>query len=214
MKKRLAIIGSLDLAQLMAHHAITSGLYSEIAGFFDDFRAIGEPTAHGPTLGPLSRVLEAYRQNEFDQMIVGIGYRHLKFREACFQNFRGQVPMGRILSSGCVVDLSAEIGEGSFLLPGTTLDKGVRVGPNCVLNAGVTIAHDSQVQPTCFLGPGVTLSGFVHIGDRCFLGTGTIVVDSVNIAPDIQTGAGAVVTSDLQTSGLYLGVPARLHRPF
>lgn len=209
----LAVIGSRDLAQLIAHHAVESGEWGRVAGFFDDFREPGEATPRGPILGALDQVGAAYAAGEFEAVIVGIGYRHLSFREHCFQLLSGSVPVGRVISRGCHIDSTASVGEGTFLLPGCVLDAGTVVGPNCVLNTGVVIAHDSRVAGTSFLGPGTRLAGFVNIGQRCFLGVGTVISDSVTVADDIQTGAGAVVVGSLTEPGLYLGVPARYHRP-
>ncbi|MFA5508122.1 MAG: acetyltransferase [Vulcanimicrobiota bacterium] len=211
MSIRLAIIGSRDLAQLIAYHARQAHDF-QIVGFFDDFRESGNPTPLGPVLGSLDSIQRDYQEGRFDQLMVGIGYKHLQLREECHTRFREKIPFARVISSGCYVDPSASLGEGSFLLPGCTLDRGVQIGANSVLNTGVTIAHDSSVGTSSFLGPAVSLAGFVRVGNRCFLGIGTTVIDSVEIADGTQTGGGAVVTKTITEPGLYLGVPARLYR--
>jgi sugar O-acyltransferase (sialic acid O-acetyltransferase NeuD family) len=210
--RRLAVLGSLDLAQLLAYHAALSGEWS-VAGFFDDFRVPGESTPGGPILGPISQVEELYAQGEFEALAVGIGYKHLAFRQHCFERFQGRLPFARVVARGCCIDPSARLGEGCFLLPGCTLDAGVSLGANCVLNTGVVIAHDSSIGASSFLGPGTTVAGFVTVGRRCFLGVGTVLIDSLTLGDDVQTGAGAVVTESLERPGLYLGVPARFTRP-
>lgn len=210
--KRLAIIGSRDLAQLLAHHAIESKCYQEVVGFFDDFRPVGDPTPKGPVLGPIESLRHLHSDDRFDHFMVGIGYQHLAFRDRIFQEYAQDFPVGTVISRGCTIDSTAMVGRGSFLLPGCTLDAGVVLEDNCVLNTGVTIAHDSKVGASTFLAPGVTLAGFIEIGSRCFLGTATVVIDSIKVASNVQTGAGAVVVKNIEQSGLYLGVPARFAR--
>ena len=210
--KRLAIVGSRELAQLLAHHALESHSVDEVVGFFDDFQKVGVMTDHGPILGKIEDVFSHFRKGRFDSIIIGIGYNHLSFRESCFKQLQGKIPISTVISLGCHVDSTAKIGSGSFLLPGCTLDKGVIIENNSVLNTGVTIAHDSRIGSSCFLGPGVSIAGFVHVKPRCFLGVGSVLIDSITLSSDIQTGGGSVVVCDLEQPGLYLGVPAKLHR--
>ena len=159
-------------------------------------------------MGAIEEAETFYRAGRFDAVIIGIGYRHLPYRRACFQKFSDRMPFATLVHPSCQIDSTARIGDGSVLLPGCVLDKGVTVEENTLLNTGCTVAHDTKVGENCFLGPGVTLAGFVTIDSGCFLGVGTVVIDGIRICRNVQTGGGAVLIKDIDEPGLYVGVPA------
>lgn len=205
---RIAIVGAGDLGQLIAHHAAANAR-TEIVGFFDDTIPAGGQVAGVPVFGPLSEFERTHQSGVFDAFIMGIGYRHLAFRDTFYRKCREFAPAATIVHPSCFVDATSIIGPGSFLLPGCVIDRGCRIGENSVLNTGCVIAHDTRVGDSVFLGPGVTLAGFVDVESRAFLGVSTAVIDNVRICADVQTGGGAVVVDSLSEPGLYLGVPAR-----
>jgi sugar O-acyltransferase (sialic acid O-acetyltransferase NeuD family) len=209
--KRLAIIGSGDLGQLIAYHASNDNHYS-IAGFVDDFEELDSFKVGIPILGSIKDVIELLKQDKFDCIMIGIGYKHMTVRKAIFEMFIGRVPFGKIIHTSAYVDSSSIIGNGSFILPNCTLDKHVIIGENVLLNTATVIAHDSKVDSHCFLAPGVNVAGKVHINECCVIGIGTTIIDNILIKPSIKTGAGAVVIENLTQSGLYLGVPAILKK--
>jgi sugar O-acyltransferase (sialic acid O-acetyltransferase NeuD family) len=206
--KRLAIIGSGDLGQLIAHHAISDNQY-ELVGFFDDYRNYGEEVGLGTVLGKINEVEQVFATGKFDCLMIGIGYKHPDFRKDCFERFSGKIAIGKLVHSSCYVDPSVIIGAGSCLLPGCVLDWRVVVEENVLLNTGCKIAHDTRIGSHSFLGPGVVLAGFIVVGEGSFIGVGTIIVDNISIAPRTQTGGGAVITRNIVDAGLYVGVPAK-----
>lgn len=204
---KLAIIGSRDLGQLVAHHASSTKQF-EVVGFFDDYRSKGETTPHGPILGKIQELAAAHASGRIDAFLMGVGYDHLTFRNECYIQLRNEVPAATFIHPSCYVDTSAKIEEGCFLLPGCVIDAGVVIHKNSLLNTACTIAHDTTVGTNCFLGPGVNLTGFITIGSDCFIGAGTTMVEKLSICSGVQTGAGAVITKPISTPGLYVGVPA------
>src|SRR5258708_1337241 len=151
--KKLAIIGSGDLGTLIAYHARQQE-YS-VAGFFNDFKAVGELVEGLPILGGTTRILEAFKMGIFDELMIGVGYKHFEARKSLFEQFRGQVPFATIIHKDVSVADSCIIGEGSFILPGCILDNNVRIGDNVLINVGSTVAHDSSVGNHSFLSPRV-----------------------------------------------------------
>lgn len=206
--KKLAIIGSGDLGQLIAHHALTDRQYI-LAGFFDDYKSKGDIVGIGPVIGKVDDVQGVFQSGAFDCLMIGVGYNHPEFRKKCFDAFFNNIPFATLIHSSCYVDASARVAEGAFLLPGCVLDSGVVIEENALLNTGCTVAHDTVIGRHSFLGPGVILAGFITIGEGCFIGVGTTVIDNISIAPQVQTGGGAVVTRDLLEAGLYIGIPAK-----
>lgn len=211
MLQRLGIIGSGDLGQLIAYHAATDGHY-EIAGFFDDYKEKGALAGKYPVLGGVNDVEEAYRNKQFDCLMIGIGYKHFAQRMAVFERFQGKIPYGRIVHTSAYTDASSKIGEGAFILPGCILDTNVVIEENVLLNTGCCIAHDSTVRQHTFLSPRVVVAGFVSIGKCCNIGINTTVIDNITIADHVQTGGATVVIRDIQEKGLYVGNPARFIR--
>ena len=209
--KRLAIIGSGDLGQLIAHHAFDDNHY-QIAGFFDDFRAPGDLAGDYPVLGGVEAIWSQFQAGQFDELMIGIGYKHLAVRRALFQRFFGQVPLGRIVHSSASIDASCRLGAGVFVLPGCVLDCKVVLADNVLLSTACTIAHDSQVGAHTFMSPRVAVAGFVQIGEGCNIGINTTLIDNITIGDSIQTGGGTVVIKSLGQSGLYVGNPARFVR--
>jgi sugar O-acyltransferase (sialic acid O-acetyltransferase NeuD family) len=207
--KRLAIIGAGDLGQQIAHHAEATSQFS-IAGYFDDFQAVATVVGAHPVLGKLDAIEDAHRRGMFDQLLLGIGYKHLALRHAIYQRLHDRVPFARLVHPAAWVDPSAIVEPGVIIYPGCVIDQCTRIGANTLLNLGCVLAHHGQIGRSCFFGPGVRLAGFVNVGERCLLGIGSVVIDNVTLAADVRTGGGAVVTGNLGQAGLYVGVPARL----
>lgn len=209
--KKLAIIGSGDLGKLIAHHAQATELYT-IAGFFDDFKTTGDKAHSHPILGGKDNIQPLFEQGEFDELMVGIGYKYFDFRKAIFEQFKGTIPFARVIHPSAYIDPSATIGEGVLIHPNCTLDMNVIVGDNVLLNTAVSIAHDSDVGNHSFLSPNVSVAGFVKIGKCCNIGINTTIIDNITIVDQTQTGGGTVVVKDIEKSGLYVGNPARFIR--
>jgi sugar O-acyltransferase (sialic acid O-acetyltransferase NeuD family) len=208
LAKRLAIVGSGDLGQLIAHHASVDADF-HVVGFFDDADQVGRRTAYGPILGRTSDCRSHFQGGAFDCFAFGIGYKHAGLRASLFKDLARSIPAATIVHSSCFVDRTAHVPPGAVLLPGCVLDKGVVLGENVLLNTACAIAHDTRVGNNCFLGPRVSLAGFIEIGESCFLGVSTTIIDRIKICAGVQTGGGAVVINNITEPGLYVGVPAR-----
>lgn len=209
--KRIAVIGSGDLGQLIAYHA-ENDKQANVVGFFDDFKETGETIQNLPILGGIDNVVKLYDKGAFDQIILGIGYKHFDFREEVFNRFYGKIKFATLIHSSCYVDSSCKIGEGVCLLPGSVLGSNVNIHHNVLINIGCTIAHDSVVQSHSFISPRVAIAGFVEVGEKCNIGINATLIDNIKISNNVQIGGGGVVISDINTKGLYVGNPVRFIR--
>lgn len=209
--KKLAIIGSGHLGQLIAYHAENCGLY-KVVGFFDDYISVGELVNEIPVLGKIAEIETCYEKAVFDEIIIGVGYKHFEFREHLFVHLNEIIPFAIVIHSSCYVDPSCSIGKGVFLLPGCVLDCNVVIGDNVLVNTGCVIAHDSEIEAHTFLSPSVSIAGFVRVGKRCNIGINTTIIDGITIVDDVQTGGGTVVIKNIETKGLYVGNPLRFVR--
>lgn len=209
--RKLAIIGSGDLGEQLAWHATNDNHY-DVVGFFDDYAEAGTIKHNRTILGKIDDALSCYHQGLFDELIIAIGYRHFNQRQAIFDRFSAEIPMGRILHSSAYIDAAACVGKGVVVFPGCVVDMKAVLHDNVLLNAGTVVAHDTVIGAHSFLSPGVKVAGFVNVGKCVSLGIGTSVVDNLTISDFVRTGAGAVVTKDLTEAGLYLGVPATFNK--
>ncbi len=205
--KRLAIIGSGDLAKQIAYYALADKHYEPV-GYLDDFLPPGTQINGLPVLGNINNTESLFIKNRFDTLMIGVGYKHFTLREKLFNRFIARIPFGTIAHSSSYIEKNCILEPGVCIYPGCVLDSNVIVKSNALLNIGCIIAHDSEIGEHSFLSPGINIAGFVKIGQRVNLGIGSIVIDNITISNNIRTGAGAVVTTNLEKSGLYVGIPA------
>jgi sugar O-acyltransferase (sialic acid O-acetyltransferase NeuD family) len=210
MKKTLAIIGCGHLGQQIAHYAVSDGHYQNVV-FFDDFSE--EKNKNGfEILGNCDAIEYEFRNNSFDEIIIGIGYKHLEKRKFFFERYEDRIPFGTILHSSCWIDQSAIVKKGSVVYPFCCIDAHAVIGENTVLNISCSIAHDTIVGNHCFLSPSIAVAGFVKIEDQCIIGINTTVIDNITIKSKTQIGAGTVVIDNIEKVGLYVGNPQRFIR--
>jgi len=207
--KKVAIVGAGDLGQLIGHHLPACGEYTA-AGFFDDYAVPGTRVKNIPVLGPLSMVADSFSSGQFDEIMIGIGYNHMKFRKAIFESLHGKIPFATLIHSSSYVDHSATLGSGCFILPGCTVDAHAKLGNNVLLNTGGVVAHDTSIGSHSFLAPSVAVAGKTQIGECCILGINCTIIDNLTLGNFIRIAAGAVVVKNLELSGMYAGVPAQL----
>jgi sugar O-acyltransferase (sialic acid O-acetyltransferase NeuD family) len=210
MNKTLAIIGAGHLGQQIAHYAITDNHYKKIV-FFDDFSNENEVNGF-PILGNSEAVENEFAKKTFDEIIIGIGYKHLQVRKQLFERFISKIPFGKIIHSSSWVDSTAQIKAGCVVYPSCCIDAHTVIAENTIINVTCTIAHDTKVGKHCFLSPRVALAGFVTIEEMCIVGINSTVIDSIQIVSNTQIGGGTVVVKNIEKNGLYVGNPQRFIR--
>ncbi len=209
--KKLAIIGAGDLGQQIAYHAVQDNQF-QVVGFFDDFTVQNTLINQIKVLGKLKDIKKCFTNKIFDEIIIGIGYKHLAFREKLYNALKDVIPFASFIHSSCYVDASCAIGKGVCIFPGTVIDQQVTIKDDVFINVSCTIAHDSLIDQHTFLSPSVAIAGFVNIGKRCNIGVNSTIIDNINLANDVQIGGGTVVIKPIEKSGLYVGNPSRFIR--
>lgn len=210
MSKILAILGAGHLGQQIAHYAILDKHYDEVV-YFDDFISEKESSLH-KILGTIKEVEKAFQNKKFDELLIGIGYKHLNFRKELFERFYSKIPFGTIIHSSCWIDNSAKINAGAVIYPNCCIDADTIIDFNTILNISCSIAHNSYIGRHCFLSPNVAVAGFVAVEEQCNIGINATIIDNIKIVSKTQIGAGAVVIKNIETSGLYVGNPAKFIR--
>lgn len=208
MKKILAIIGSGDLGQQIAHYAINDNHYRDVV-FFDDFSVQNKVNGY-KVLGESKTISKCFLANLFDEIIIAIGYKHISQKSNIFKELiNNKIPLGTIIHSTCWVDPSANIEKGCVIYPGCFIDAQSIVKSNSILNINCTIAHDTIIHEHCFLSPRVAIAGFVTINQKCILGINCTVIDNLQITSNTQIGAASLVLKSITESGTYVGYPLR-----
>jgi sugar O-acyltransferase (sialic acid O-acetyltransferase NeuD family) len=202
MNKVLAILGAGELGKQVANFAIKDNHYDKVC-FYDDF-SVGEEIK-----GNTNDLVNDFNKNFFDELIIGIGYNHLKVREEKYISLKDKIKFGKIIHSTSWVDESAAIEEGCVIYPKCVIDKNVIIKYNTILNLNCTIAHDTILGSSCFLAPSVSIAGFCSIEKECFIGINTSIKDDIDIVSETTTGAGTVVVKNIVKKGLYYGNPAK-----
>jgi sugar O-acyltransferase (sialic acid O-acetyltransferase NeuD family) len=208
--KSLAIIGSGDLGQQIAYYAISDNHYDKVI-FFDDFST--SKTVNGFLIAGNSDCIEKeFLLKSFDELIIGIGYKHLEIRKKMYERFDGKIPFGKIIHSSSWLDKSSKIGVGCVIYPRCSIDANVVIENNIIINIGCTVAHDTRIQNHCFLSPRVALAGFIDVEEQCVLGINSTIIDNIKIIAKTQIGGGTVVIKSIEKPGLYVGNPMRFIR--
>jgi len=208
--KTLAIIGSGDLGQQIAHYALSDNHYDKVV-FFDDFTQNTEVNGC-KVLGKTNGIETAFKNHEFDELLIGIGYKHLKIRKELFEKWSPSIPFGKLVHSSCWVDKTTIIEKGCVIYPGCLIDAKTIIKANTILNISCSIAHDTVIGQHCFLSPRVAIAGFVNVEESCVLGINSTIIDNINIVTETQLGGATVVIQSIEKSGLYVGNPAKFVR--
>lgn len=209
--KRLAIIGSGDLGQQIAYHAVKDRQF-EVVGFFDDFKNKGDFVNEIPILGDIQDILPSFVSGAFDEVLIGIGYKHMAIRSQFYDQFIDVIPFAKFIHSSCFVDSSSVIENGVVIFPCCVIDQKVKIKSNVLVNVGCCIAHDSEIGNHSFISPRVAIAGFVVVEDKCIIGINSTIIDNLRIAKGSQVGGGSVVIKNIEEAGLYVGNPIRLIR--
>jgi sugar O-acyltransferase (sialic acid O-acetyltransferase NeuD family) len=205
--KTLAIIGSGDLGQQIAHYALCDKHYGKVV-YFDDFTT--QNMINGfPVLGKTTEIISAFQNKQFDELLIGIGYKHLQVRKTLFEKLSVIIPFGTIIHSTSWVDTSTVIEKGCIIYPGCIIDAKAVIKANTILNIGCTISHDTTISSHCFLSPRVAIAGFVNVEECCILGINATIIDNLNIVANTQLGGATLVIKSIEKSGLYVGNPAK-----
>ena len=210
--KRVLIIGAGDLGQQIAHYVSESTEHT-IVGYVDDWAHIGDIRRGYPVLGCVEDTEMLYRQDVFDELLIGIGYKHFDARKQLFDRYKSVIPFATYIHQNCVVDRTVKMGNGVVMLSNCVVNLNAEIGDNVFLYNGCLIGFDSRICSHSFLSLSVIIGGHSHVGEKCFVGLGTKIIDNVTINDNNLIGAGSnVIQSITEPNGVYAGNPARLIR--
>ena len=108
-----------------------------------------------------------------------------------------------------ILDNNVEIGEGSFIGAYSILTTNIKIGKHALLNRGNQIGHDTTIGDYFSAMPGVIISGNCKIHDCVYIGTNVSIRQKISIHSLSTIGMNAAVVKDIESPGVYAGVPAK-----
>lgn len=108
-----------------------------------------------------------------------------------------------------LMDDSIALGEGSFVGAGCILTTNINLGKHALLNRGNQIGHDTAAGDYFSMMPCAVVGGSVTFGDKVYMGSCSNIREDLNITSDVTIGMNAAVVKDINTAGVYVGVPAK-----
>ena len=117
-----------------------------------------------------------------------------------------------IVSPHSIVNEGVIINDGTIIMDGAVVQPGARIGKYSIINTGSTVDHDCQIGSNVHIAPGANLSGHVVVGNNVLVGIGAKIIQGVSICTNATLGAGAVATKSIKVPGVYIGIPARVHK--
>jgi acetyltransferase EpsM len=196
----LMILGAGGHGRVVADAALAQGTWQQVRVTDNDAAKYGQVLMAGLSVEPLQHALR-----DAGAVHLAIGSAALRERQA-----RGlSLPFATVLHPHASVSPYAEIGAGCFVAARAVVAPNARLGLGVIVNHGAVVDHDVQVGEFTHAAPLVALGGNVRIGRRVLVGSGAKVLPGLRVCDDVVIGAGAVVVADIDTPGVYAGVPAR-----
>ena len=90
------------------------------------------------------------------------------------------------------------------------INSGTYIGRHCIINSASVVEHDNYISDFVHISVGAKVAGTVDIGARTWGGIGACINNNLSICSDCMIGAGTVVVKNIEKSGAYMGVPAKL----
>ena len=198
--KDVIIIGTGGHAKVIADIVLCSG--DNLVGFLTNDRDknsfIGKPILGGDT---------DYANYKNCYFVIAIGNPNV--RERISNSMKDIKWYTAIHPSSIISTISTSIGEGTVVMASAVINPFAQIGKHCIINTNATVEHDNSIEDFAHISVGAKLAGTVKIGKRTWVGIGATISNGINVCEDCMIGAGAVVVKNIETSGTYIGVPAR-----
>lgn len=204
-KTTLVIIGASGHGKVIASIAQTLG-YKEIV-FLDDDPHV-KTCLHYEVVGCVANFSTYIPQASF---MVAIGNPVIRKKiqtELVLQNAK----LATLVHPQAVVAPNVTLGDGTVVMAGAVINTNTQIGQGCIINTCASVDHDCVIEDYVHIAVGAHVAGTVHIGANTWVGMGANIINNLSVCANCMIGAGAVVVKDVQTSGTYFGVPAKIKR--
>ncbi|MHA1381905.1 MAG: acetyltransferase [Candidatus Helarchaeota archaeon] len=107
------------------------------------------------------------------------------------------------------ISRSIHLGSGVIICHSTNISYNVEIGDFVKINVGANIMHDTIINKFSTIAPGAIILGRVNVGKNCYIGANSTIFTDIRISDDVVIGAGSVVIKNLDSPGIYAGVPVK-----
>lgn len=198
---RLIIVGASGHGKVIADIARKNG-YTEIS-FLDD-NPLCKNCGEYAVIGRCEEA-DRYRDSDF---IVAIGNSKIR-RKIQTSLMEKNLHVVTLIHPDAVIADSAKIGVGSVVSAGAVINPYATLGEGCIVNTCSSVDHDCWIGDYVHISVGAHIAGTVTIGNNTWICAGVTVSNNIDITADCTIGAGAVVIQNIESSGTYVGVPAK-----
>jgi sugar O-acyltransferase, sialic acid O-acetyltransferase NeuD family len=202
---RLIMVGASGHGKICAEIAELSDRYEDILFLDDDsnVKRCGKYDVAGASHNFRKYV------NDQTEFFVSIGnHIHRKRIQEEIENAGGVVAI--LIHPNATISRSVSLGAGSVVMPMVAINPDVKIGKGVIVNTSASVDHDCFIGDWCHVAVGAHLCGTVRLGCCCWVGAGAIINNSLNLCDDIIIGAGAIVVKNIEESGTYIGMPAKI----
>jgi sugar O-acyltransferase (sialic acid O-acetyltransferase NeuD family) len=201
---KLVVIGAGGHAKVVVDTALAAGW--DIVGFVDD-----RPDARLFNFENLGAV-DSFQAPRDAKAVVAIGSN--KIRQRIAEQLSATLNWATLIHPRAVVSSFATLQAGTVVFAGAVIQTDTMVGQHCIINSSASIDHDCTIADFCHVAPNAVLTGNVTLEVGAFIGAGSVVIPGRRIGEWTTLGAGAVSVQDLDSDGVFVGIPARpLTRP-
>lgn len=203
---KIAIIGAGGFAKEVLHLLDDLGKYNDCSGFYQPDDVWGELWKDKEIMG--LPVLPYSELTSSNRLTIGIG--NSTTREKIVAELGATKDYINIIHPSAHVSRWVKMGNGNIITAGSIVTCDVVLGDHCQFNLNTTIGHDSIIGDYFTSAPGVNISGSCVIGKHVYFGTSAATRQGMKVADNIVIGMGAMVVKNLEQSGTYVGIPAKL----
>jgi sugar O-acyltransferase (sialic acid O-acetyltransferase NeuD family) len=196
---KLVVIGAGGHAKVVTDTARCAGW--EVVGFVDD-----RPDAQLFDLTYLG-ITQNFQMPQQTQGVIAIGDN--KTREKIVAQLSGHIDWATVIHPQATVSSYSKVGAGTVVFAGVVVQADTRLGHHCIVNTLASIDHDCQIADFCHIAPQAVLTGHVRLETGAFVGAGAVVLPGRRIGAWSTLGAGAIVVNDLDSNGVFIGIPAK-----
>lgn len=200
MNKKVIIIGAGGHGKVIADIVRKNG--DILVGFLDD-AYLEETEFYG---SKIYGKIEKYKEFADCQFIVAIGNNTIRKKVATMLDCQWYTA---IHPSSQISD-SVKVGEGTCVMANAVINADTVIGNHAIINTGSVIEHDCKIGDFCHISPSATVCGVTTIGKNVWIGAGATIKNVLTICDNVTVGMGAIVINDINESGIYVGVPAKI----
>lgn len=201
--KSVIIIGASGYGKVVADIIQKSG--DKIYGFLDDNTELKNKFLGFPILGKV----ESYKKyKNIVEFIIAIG--DTDARSNISNKLQNVEIYTAIHPTAVISNLDVLIGKGTVVMANAVINSGSHIGDFCIINTGAIVEHDNTIEDFVHISVGAKLAGTVYVEKYTWIGIGAVVSNNLKICKNCVVRAGAVVVEDINKSGNYQGVPAKI----